>query len=618
MRTTILALITLATLPVESGRAAGADWKFLSSPDGEFRIGFSAGENGRPMYRVDWGGREIIAPSGLGFVLEGGTDWTTGFQAPRPEPDVTRDSTWTPVWGERSTVRNHFRGAKMSFMRADKSSQLEIKLDVRAYKEGVAFRYAILGEDEVRIKSEETEFTFAMDHELWAVYSAQGKYSKEKISELKGSVERPCVVELGDGKLVAIAEAGLVDFSRMRLKRSERKPNTLVSSLHAPVDANLPLYTPWRVVMAASSPGELLENNDLLLNLNQPNSKITNFNWIRPGKVIREVSLSTEGGLACVDFAVRYGLQFIEFDAGWYGPERDERSDARTVSRKGLDLPKVIEYAKEHDVGVILYVNRIHLERDLDDLLPLYKEWGIAGIKFGFVRHGHQKWTAWLHEAIAKCAEYEIMVDVHDEYRMTGWQRTFPNFMTAEGIGGDETRPTNEQALINLFTRMIASPADHTFCYYNGYVNDATSHAAQLAKMVCFFSPWQFVFWYDRPSDAQDEPELQFIKHLPTTWDETRVLHGSIGAYAAIARRQGDEWFIGCLNSGEARTLDLKLDFLEAGKKYVAHIHSDDANAPTRTKVAIEKREVDSKSVLNAAMSGRGGVALRVVPVAAP
>jgi hypothetical protein len=413
--------------------------------------------------------------------------------------------------------------------------------------------------------------------------------------------------------VIAIAEAALVDYSRMRLRRSDTAARTLVSRLHDPVVVTeFPLRTPWRVVMAADTAGELLERNYLLLNLNEP-CAIQDTAWIKPGKVIRDVTLSTDGGKACVDFAVEYNLQFIELDAGWYGNQQDEKSDARTVSRRNLDLPAVIRYAKEHRIGVLLYVNRRHLERQLDELLPLYKSWGIAGIKYGFVRHGSHAWTKWMHDAIRKTAAHGLMVDVHDEYRMTGWQRTYPNFMTAEGIGGDETRPTNEQALANLFTRMIAAPADHTFCYYSGYVNQTTSHASQLAKTVCFFSPWQFLFWYDRPSNAEAEPELEFFKHLPTTWDETRVLRSSIGQYAVIARRKGSDWFLACLNAGEPRTFEVPLDFLSETGTFEAHIYRDDPTVATRTKVGIERRDVDARTVLTAALSERGGMAVRIV-----
>ena len=611
--TTAPALLLLALSAPAAGGAA-EPWKSLSSPGGVFVIEFSVGEKGRPMYRVKYAGAGIIEPCGIGFVEVEGPDWTGGFDAIEMSVVSGHDETWKPVWGERSTVRDHYRGATVIFKRPEPQGELE--LDVRAYDQGVAFRYVVdpsAGRNSIRIEREETEFRFTGDHNLWAVYSAQGKYSKTRLSKIRSSVERPCVLEIGDGKVIAVAEAALVDFSRMRLRRSEVSPNTLVSRLHGPVRAKLPLKTPWRVIMAAEGAGQLLQNNDLILNLNEPN-RIAEPGWIRPGKVIRDVTLSTKGGMACVDFAVENGLQFIEFDAGWYGNQGDEASDARTVSRGNLDLPGVIEYANKNNIGVILYVNRRHLERDLDKLLPVYREWGIAGLKFGFVQHGDQKWTRWMHKAIVKCAKYKLMVDVHDEYRMTGWQRTYPNFMTAEGIGGDETRPPNEQALANLFSRMIAGPADHTICYFNGYVDQTTSHAAQLAKAVCFFSPWQFLFWYDQPSSAQGEPELEFFQLLPTTWDDTRVIHGRIGSYAVIARRKGSDWFIGCLNAGEPRSLKVPLDFLPVGKKFEARTYHHDPGAETRTKVGIARRGVDSGTVLNASMSGRGGLAIRIFP----
>ena len=162
---------------------------------------------------------------------------------------------------------------------------------------------------------------------------------------------------------------------------------------------------------------------------------------------------------------------------------------------------------------------------------------------------------------------------------------------------------------------MLAGPADHTFCYYGHLAPSVTTHAAQLAKPVLFFSPWQFLFWYDQPKTAQDEPELEFFKHLPTTWDDTRVLHGKVGHYAAIARRSGENWFIGTLNAGEPRTLDLALGFLPAGKRYEAITYRHDPAMQTRTKVAIERRTVDSTTILKARMSDRDGVAIRLVPI---
>jgi len=586
----------------------------VESPGRKFAIELSTRKVGRPTYRVLWRGKEIIQPSGLGFMLNGEKDWTKGF-GPLMELNVSESNySWKPVWGERSLIHDRYRGATVAYSREDGTA---FKLEARAYDEGVAFRYVIdkgPSGDTLHIASERTEFQFGADHDIWAVTSAQGKYSKIKLSESRHNLERPCVLETADGKVIAVAEAALVDYARMRVRRPDDSSTALVSRLHGPVVSKLPLITPWRVIMAGDTAGDLLENNHLILNLNEP-SKIADTSWIKPGKVIREVSLSTQGGIDCVDFAVEYGLEYIEYDAGWYGPQDREDSDARTVSRRGLDLQEVLKYAKDHGIGVFVYVNRRHLESQLDELLPIYKSWGIAGIKYGFVQHGSQKWTAWMHDAIRKTAEYEILVDVHDEYRVTGLERTYPNFLTAEGIGGDETRPTHEQALANLFTRMIAGPADHTFCYYNGYVDQTSSHASQLAKSVCFFSPLQFLFWYDRPSQMSKDPELEFFRHLPTTWDESLVLHSKIGTYAAIARRNGKNWFVGCLNAVEPRTLEVVFDFLPGDKNYTAHIYRDDDSVNTRTKVGIKKRDVTATSVFRADLAKQGGVAIRLVPI---
>jgi len=199
--------------------------------------------------------------------------------------------------------------------------------------------------------------------------------------------------------------------------------------------------------------------------------------------------------------------------------------------------------------------------------------------------------------------------------------------MTQEGIGGDETKPTNAHTLTLLFTRYLAGAADNTICYYDSRVDANSSHAFQLAKAVALYSPWQFLYWYDRPAAAParkggaggemnvigDEPELEFYDAVPTVWDDTKVLHASIGEYAVIARRSGADWYIGALNSGPARSFDVPLTFLESGKKYTAHIYSDDPAVPTRTHVRIDRRPVQSSETLTISMPANGGQAVRIV-----
>jgi len=616
----------------------------IRSPDGHLVVTFEIKDFGDavgcPYYRVEYKGRPVLAESRLGLDLEG-----AGLSEGLALVEHTagrHDSTWKPVCGERAEIRDRYNQVIIE-LKQTKAPNRILHVTLRAYDEGIAFCYTLPkqpGLDSVRITRENSEFRFHADHATWATYSAQGLYEKVTLSQIKPGCERPLVVQVAEDLYAALAEARLVDYARMKFAPLAGVPHGLEGRLDGEVvygkgagrvegvppshrgqdarDTEL-LTTPWRVVMVAESPGRLLENSFIILNLNEP-CAIRDTAWIKPGKVIREVSLTTAGGKACVDFAVKRGLQYVEYDAGWYGHEYDPNSDATTVtldpkrSKGPLDLHEVIRYAEERGIGVIVYVNRRALEKQLDELLPLYRKWGIKGIKFGFVNVGSQQWTRWLHDAIRKCAEYRFMVDVHDEYRMTGFSRTYPNLMTVEGIRGDETKPTNEQTLTYAFTRMIAGQADNAVCWNDPRVVQNSTYAYQLAKPVVLFSPWQFLFWYDRPAAVEDTPELEFYNHLPTTWDDTRVLHGRIGAYAVVARRKGEQWFIGCMNAEEPRTFDVPLGFLEAGRRYTAHIYSDDPAVATRTHIKIERLAVGRDASLKVALPARGGQAIRIEP----
>jgi alpha-glucosidase len=590
------------------------------SPDGHLALVFDLDSEGRPVYSVDYNGRSIVAPSSLGLDLDPAPDLEGGFAV----VDAQRRScrrTWRPVCGQWATIDDHFNEL-VATLEEQGPPRRRLVLTFRAYDEGVALCYTIPGQggvSDLTIAAERTQFRFAGDHTAYAVYSAQGRYTGVRLSQVRNNCERPLTLEIDDDLFVVVGEARLVDYARMRLSPIKGDSHALVSSLSGEVKGEAPLTTPWRTILVGRSPGQLLERSYLTLNLNEP-CAIEDTSWIKPGKVIREVTLTTEGGKACVDFAVAHNLQYVEYDAGWYGHEYSDGSDATTISVDPkrspgpLDLHAVIDYAARRGIGIIVYVNRRALERQLDEILPLYESWGIKGVKYGFVQVGSQRWTRWLHEAVRKAARHHLMVDVHDEYRPTGYSRTYPNLMTQEGIGGDETRPTNEQTLTILFTRMLAGAGDNTICYYNSRVEENACHAYQLAKAVCFYSPWQFLFWYDRPSAYQGEPEIEFYEHCPTVWDDTLVLHGRIGQYAVIARRSGDEWFVGCMNGPQARELPIPLDFLEPITRYTAHIYSHDASVPTRTHVRIERLAVTARDTLTAKLTTNGGQAIRIVP----
>ena len=276
----------------------------------------------------------------------------------------------------------------------------------------------------------------------------------------------------------------------------------------------------------------------------------------------------------------------------------------------GPDIKAICDYASTKGIGVWLYVNQRALVQQIDRLLPLYKEWGIKGIKFGFVQVGNQFWTIWLHKAVRQCADYGIMVDIHDEYRPTGVSRTLPHLMTQEGIAGNETMPDARHNTILPFTRFLCGPADYTPCYFNARVKN--THAHQLAMPVVYYSPVTFLYWYDTPSLYQGEKELEFWKNVPTTWDETYPIDGEPGEYIAMARRSGEKWFVGVMNGLEARKLSLSTEFLQRGKRYMVTLYEDDPHLDTRTKVAIKQKVIKGGQILNIQLQASGGTAMEI------
>ncbi len=608
----------------------------LKSPDGKVVVHFDLktfGEaKGCPIYNVCCAGRLVLADSRLGLELSGGS-LSGSFQI-IGQKSSTNDSTWRPLFAERETIRDHYNQVVIDLQQTT-SPLRRLQLVFRAYDEGVAFSYTLpqqSGLTDFVITREDTQFAFNGDHTTWATYRAQGNYDPAdlrrqfknakvgpvSISEITPGVERPLPVRVGENLYAAITEARLVDYARMKLRLAAGATNTLEAFLDAERDVNgevkgqTPFASPWRVVMLADTPGKLLEQNYLVLNLNDP-CALTDTSWIKPGKVIRETTLTTAGGEACVDFALKNNLQFILLDAGWYGPENDPQSDARDVAPKrqsSLNLHEVIDYGNYKGIGVILYVNHRAMEKQLDEILPLYEKWGVKGVKYGFVNVGSQHWTAWLHEAIRKAAAHHLMVDIHDEFRNTGYQRTYPNLMTCEGVGGNEGFPTPVHNATLPFTRFLTGPADYTYCWNSSRLKVTKAH--QLALSTIFFSPWQFLFWYDQPAGVPDEPALDYWRHLPTTWDETLVVQGEIGRRAVVARRKGKEWFVGAISPVGGK-LQIPLTFLAPGKKFTAEIYSDN---PDTKGIQIEKRTVDAKTLLYADIVANGGQAIRLIPLA--
>jgi alpha-glucosidase len=618
----------------------------VKSPDGRLEFTFSLGphaeEQGCLFYSLSRDLKAVVLPSRLGVITVDIPAWTNGLTL----SDTIRqsvDELWKPVYGERSTVRNRYNECAFNLIK-DNDKNNAFQVIVRVYNEGAAFCYNFpdnLSTSVLNIKDELTEFTFeegtiayitpyAQDHYFarplrdWSYAALPAPIYSRPTPEYEG--ERPLTLVLPRGLYAAIGEARLVDYARMKFILTEGKSNTIAAKLFGPVTESSPFTTPWRVIMVAESPGKLVEQNDLFLNLNPP-CAIKDTRWIKPGKIMREVTLSTKGAEECVEFCAKHNIQYIEFDAGWYGYEYSKSSDASIVDvdprrnpAKDFDLQRIISRAREKNIGVFLYVNHRALENQADQIFPLYHQWGVAGLKFGFVHVGSHHWTSWVHEAVRKAAENQLMVDIHDEYRPTGFSRTYPNLLTQEGIYGNECMPDADNNTIAPFTRFLAGAADYTICYYHqsGIKNVKgikTTSAHQLALGVIYYSPLQFVFWYDRPSDYQGEPEVEFFEHLPTVWDTTKVVCGEIGKYIATARRKGTTWFVGAITNNVGRTLDIPLGFLNTGRNYVASLYTDGGEAvKTRTHVAIGRYLVHATTTVKANLKPSGGMAIKIRP----
>ena len=608
----------------------------LQSPGGKYNFVFEQ-KDGRLTYRLDYAAKQVIeegelgvnidnhlVESAMGIPVDNSNVWTNDMEVASVDRR-SEDNTWKPVYGEYAQIRDRYNEMTVHLLKGgkhqdasnayDKRQQYLLDIIVRAYDEGVAIRYHFPEATNglfMHITDDLTSFRFAPGAEAYHYAWAQSHANKVKLlkseAAWKEEAERPLTLRLDNGLYAAIGEAALSDFVRGKLKLKAN--NELQMALFHPADIITAYDMPWRFIMVGEKAIDLINNKQMVLNLNAP-CQIQDASWIKPGKAFRVCRLDMKTCMEGVDFCVDRGLQYIELDAGWYGLEMKMSSSAlKVLETRDIDMPKLCQYAKSKGIGVWVYVNQRALYQELDQLLPLYEKWGISGIKFGFVQIGSQEWTTWLHNAVKKCADHHIMVDIHDEYRPTGWSRTYPNLMTQEGIGGNEEMPDAEHNTILPFTRFLCGPADYTPCYFNGRVKNTKAH--QLAMPVVYYSPITFLFWYDLPNVYKGEKELDFWKYCPTVWDESKALQGEIGEYIVQARRSGNDWFVGAMTGLQARDITLNTaDFLQKGKKYQVEIYNDNPALNTRTKVSTVVQTIKAGKILKLHLQPSGGAALR-------
>lgn len=615
--------------------------KQIKSIDGNYEVNvFQETLNGRKgiYYSVSYKNKEVILKSLLELKIDNkvfesalaiendkSKDWFENLEFKGDSTSRTAE-TWKPLYGERSLVNNNYNELILKFEKFgegdqntqghigtsyDRRRSYKLELVFRVFNEGVAFRYHFPENSNglfLHITGEASQFKFPGNTKAYYERWAQGPYELLPLRNWPDEAERPLTLKLENGLYASLLEASMVDYARTKFKLHENQTNTIETSVYGVVDVITPYSTPWRVIMAGETAGELLQNNDIVLNLN-PENRIENTSWIKPGKVIRS-GLSTREAKECIDFAYERNLQYVHLDAGWYGPEMKMSSSALEVAKdKDIQLQEIVNYGATKGVGIFLYVNQRALFRQMDELFPKLQSMGVKGIKFGFVQIGSQMWTNWLHDAVKKAARHQLLVNIHDEYRPTGFSRTYPNLLTQEGIRGNEEMPDATHNVTLPFTRYLAGAGDYTICYYNNRIK--TTHAHQLALSVVTYSPLQYLYWYDNPTLYKGEKEIEFFDNVKTTWDDSRVTNGEIAEYISMARRSGEDWYLGVLTNNKSRKVSVPLSFLDSGVTYLASVHTDEPSLKTRTNVKTQYVLVNSSTSFDFNLRNSGGAAIR-------
>lgn len=594
----------------------------LESPDHQTKIELKITETGQLAYQMKFNGHGVAEWSALGLETNG-PELSKGIKI---ESQVKTDHKKSFDWplGEDSKIDNHYQQLVLH------CSSINARFDVvmRAYNGSFAFRYICrdIGKGIVKLKKELTEFNLSDIYEIYQ-YHEESIFRPVRLNDLPGICDMPATLVSGQPLYLSIGEAENRNYTKCVLIKGP-KPNSLRFDFYTDtiyrnneikavnkdtqVEFRDSLITPWRTISCTGTAIGLHAFSELNLKLTEPLTDAPPVN-VKPGKVFR-VPVNTQGGLDGIELAKRMNFQYIMFDAGWYGAEFRTTSDP-TQTIPELDLPKVIAYGQSKGIGVILYVNYVGLKAKLDTILPLYKKWGVSGLKFGFVDGGTQKGLSWLDSAMQKVNNYGFILNVHDHYKPTGLSRRYPYQLSQEGIRGDENSPDAFHNTVLPYTRYLAGPADFTFCYPNATnafsKNLKVSKAQQLALTVVYFDPLQAIFWYGKPQDYNtDDPDLGFFKSVPTVWDESHYLQGEIGKSISVARRKKDVWYLGSASGLTPLTTHLNLNFLKKHFTYTATIYEDDG----KNGIRISTRKVTSKDQLVVDIAEKSGQAVIICP----
>lgn len=610
----LFAVVVAAVALQAQGAPAGAPLS-VGSPDGSIVVTIAT--SGHLAYSVAVDGRDVVTSSPIGMTLQGG-------EVLGASPVVIRSSTRQEDRVLRPVVRIKREQVVDRFRELRVECRGNYALVVRAYDDGVAYRFVTSRAGELVVESEQASFELGGNPLLYFpedtsfISHQERPYKRVRLTDVKAAAFAypPVLVALEAGPKLAITEADLLDYPGMSLAREGGGLAGLFPAYPATTEMvrdrteRVPVREPWiartrgtrefpwRVIAVARKDAVLLET-DIVYRL-ASESAVTDTSWIRPGKVAWDwwnfnnvygvafrAGVNTDTYKHYIDFAAENGIEYVILDEGWY-----TLGDLTRVV-PAIDMEAIAAHARSRNVGLIMWVVWKTLDQQMDVALDQFVKWGVKGIKVDFMQRDDQ-WMVNFYERVARdAARRHLLVDFHGAYKPTGLYRTYPNVLTSEGVQGLEQDKwskdvTPDHDVTFPFLRMMAGPVDYT----PGGMLNATkadfqpvfnrpmtqgTRCHQLAMYVVYESPLQMLA--DAPSNYRREPEsLAFLSRVPVTWDETRVLDAAVGEYILVARRHGAEWYVGAMTSWTPRRLEVDLGFLGDGQ-WTAEVYRDGPNA---------------------------------------
>ncbi len=628
----------------------------LSSPDGNIRFSFSL-INKRSNYNVSFKDKVIVENSELGLSFQGDA-FTDNIKAGKP---VYReaDEIYELVVGKTKNVHDHYKEVMIPLQQTTGDIN-QVNFVVRIFNDGLAFRY------EIPRQKNSSSFILTDEHSTFHLTgnplthalllpnfttSHEGKYTSLPLSDIKEDtlMDMPALFELPNHIYVGITEAALLDYAGMYLVKKNGVLQSALSPLpnqpEIKVKANLPHNSPWRVLLISDRVGALIESN-IITDLNEP-CKIKDVSWVKPGKTtfpwwngnVVPDTLNAPGNNFVtqqyyIDFCARNKIEYhsvVEYGLHqWYrddgvnfqpGPHADV-----TMPVPGLDMKEVCDYAKSKGVGIRVWVHFYALYPKLDTAFAVFEKWGLKGMMVDFMDRDDQQMVNMQTEILQKAAEHHLHIQFHGAYKNTGLSRTYPNEFTREGTLNYETNKWSKDAtpdhdIMFPFTRMLAGSTDYHLGGFRAvpdslYVIQYTrplmlgTRCHMLAMYVVLENYLGMVC--DYPAAYEGQPGFEFLREVPTVWDETKVLDAKVGDYIIIARRKNNDWFIGSITNHEPRQISIPMKFLSPGN-HEADIYTD-ANDAGQYPNHLNKqtRDITAMDTLKLQLAAGGGMVIHV------